>query len=162
MGIRSTDNNDMARFDLSSASLEGLKILVVEDEAIVSFMIEQVLSDLGCSAIWLAASVAEADETLNRHQPDMAILDVNVGGDLIFPVAERLQNGGIPFVFTTGYGRTGLLQSWLHCKIVHKPYDVEMLLNALSSAWMLKQAGPNSPQQLCINYQRGSNSASRV
>lgn len=137
----------MAKFDLSAVSLSGLKILVVEDEAIVSFMIEQVLSDLGCSAVWLAASIEEAEDVLNRNQPDMAILDVNVGGDLVFPIAQRLERDGIPFVFTTGYGRSGLLQSWLHCKVVHKPYDVEMLLAALDAAWTARNQAHRGAHQ---------------
>lgn len=119
---------------MSVSPLEGRKVLVVEDETIVSFMIEHVLADFGCQSIWIAASIGEALEILRTCQPDIAILDVNVGGELVFPVAERLKAAGIPFIFTTGYGRGGLLNTWLRYPVVNKPYDVDMLLAALNAA----------------------------
>lgn len=111
----------------------GLNVMVVEDEAIVSFMIEDMLLDRGCTAVWHASSVDEALNLLASRQPDLAVLDVNLGGELVFPVAKRLETAGIPFVFATGYGRNGILKDWADHAIVHKPYDGNTLAGALAA-----------------------------
>lgn len=111
----------------------GLNVMVVEDEAIVSFMIEDMLLDRGCAAVWHASNVDEALNLLGERQPDLAVLDVNLGGELVFPVARRLEAAGIPFVFATGYGRNGILRDWAHHVIVHKPYDGNTLAEALGA-----------------------------
>lgn len=110
-----------------------LNVLVVEDEAIVSFMIEDMLVDHGCAAVWHASNVGEALAILGERQPDMAVLDVNLGGELVFPVAERLEEAQIPFVFATGYGRNGILRDWARHPIIHKPYDGSTLARALAA-----------------------------
>jgi DNA-binding response OmpR family regulator len=111
----------------------GLNVMVVEDEAIVSFMIEDMLLDHGCAAVWHASNVSAALAILDAHQPHLAVLDVNLGGELVFPVAKRLEEAGIPFVFATGYGRNGILRDWAHHPIIHKPYDGNTLARALSA-----------------------------
>ncbi len=111
----------------------GLNVMVVEDEAIVSFMIEDMLLDRGCTAVWHASNVDEALKLLAARQPDLAVLDVNLGGELVFPVARKLEAAGIPFVFATGYGRNGILKDWSHHVIVHKPYDGNTLAEALQA-----------------------------
>jgi len=111
----------------------GLNVMVVEDEAIVSFMIEDMLLDRGCAAVWHASNVEQAIGLLDARQPDLAVLDVNLGGELVFPVARRLEAAGIPFVFATGYGRNGILKDWANHAIVHKPYDGNTLAEVLAA-----------------------------
>jgi CheY-like chemotaxis protein len=115
------------------AWLEGKTILVVEDETMVSFLIEDMLGELGCESILLASSVNEALETLNGHKPDAAVLDANLSGQFAFPVATRLAEAKIPFVFATGYGRSGIPNEWAANPVIQKPFTREALEAALRS-----------------------------
>jgi CheY-like chemotaxis protein len=114
--------------------LEGRSVLLVEDEALVSFHVEDMLRDLGCRDIWHAATVREALALLGRCRPDMAVLDVNLSGEMVFPVAERLRRAGVPFVFATGYGRRGLPEPWAQCPVLQKPFDADALSATLADA----------------------------
>jgi CheY-like chemotaxis protein len=82
-----------------------LRVLIVEDEGLVAMMLEDFLEDLGCQ---LAASLASVGDALAwieaGGEADAALLDVNLNGEPVFPVAERLAARGVPFAFTTGYG----------------------------------------------------------
>lgn len=114
--------------------LEGLNVLVVEDETIVSMLLEDMLQELGCSGIWHASNVGSALAILDRQAPDVALLDVNLGGELAYPVASRLDEAGIPFVFATGYGRAGIPETWSPAPVVQKPFALSSLTKAMQSA----------------------------
>ena len=90
------------------ADLNGLRVLVVEDEMMVSMLIEDMLSDLGCAVVGPASRLDEAIALVNSSTIDCAVLDVNLGGQPIFPVADLLREKGAPFAFATGYGDAGL------------------------------------------------------
>jgi len=111
--------------------LAGRRMLVVEDEMLVLRYIEMELEDLGCSAIHAAASVAEALALLESHGFDAAILDVNLGSEKSYPVADALARLGIPFVFSTGY--TGHLDrpDLEDCPVLRKPYTSAALIAAI-------------------------------
>ena len=83
--------------------LNGLKVLVVEDELLIAAEMEATLEDLGCEVVGPFARVRQALDALVDTPVDAAVLDVNVRGEMIFPVAERLQALGVPMVFCTGY-----------------------------------------------------------
>jgi CheY-like chemotaxis protein len=87
--------------------MKSLRVLVVEDDGLVAMMLEDLLEELGCQ---LAASLASVREALAWIEAggavDAALLDVNLGGEPVFPVAEALRARGVPFAFTTGYGDT--------------------------------------------------------
>ncbi len=83
--------------------LDGLKILVVEDEMLIACEMEAALEDLGCEVVGPFARIGDALEVLEDTKVDAAVLDVNVRGEMIFPVAERLKALGVPMVFCTGY-----------------------------------------------------------
>jgi CheY-like chemotaxis protein len=103
--------------------LQGLTVLVVEDESFVAMTLADMMRyDFGCGAVLDACTVAEALRLLEQQRPDLAVLDVNLGGQRVFPVAERLTAMGIPFVFETGYGRRGVPEQWRN-PIVEKPFD---------------------------------------
>lgn len=116
------------------ANLKGLRILVVEDETIVSFLIEDTLLRLGCSEVRQAGTVAQALLLLNDRKPDAAVLDVNLSGTPAYPVAARLAELGVPFVFATGYGRKGIAPEWSSRPVIQKPFDEDTLVKALSLA----------------------------
>ena len=84
-----------------------MRVLVVEDEGLVAMTVEDLLEDLGCEVAFSAAAVAQALTWLDEGgAADAALLDVNLGGEFVFPVAEALVARGTPFAFTTGYGET--------------------------------------------------------
>jgi CheY-like chemotaxis protein len=111
--------------------LEGLTVLIVEDETIISFLMEDMAAELGAAEIWHAAGVAEALELLAERRPDAAVLDVNLGGEPAYPVAERLAALKVPFVFATGYGRQGVPPGWESRPVLQKPFPVETLARGM-------------------------------
>ena len=117
------------------ASMRGLSILVVEDQLLIAMDVQTMLAQEGAGTVETASSVKEALHSLTIFQPDIAILDVNLGNGSSLPVAQALFARGIPFVFATGYGETSLIPSELgHIPIVRKPYDVTTLIAALTLA----------------------------
>lgn len=122
------------RPDRGLVSLDGLTFLVVEDETIISFLLEDMLSELGCSAVLHASRVNDALTLLREHRPDVAVLDVNLAGEYAYPVAARLAEAQIPFIFTTGYGSSGILKDWASRPVIQKPFGLEDLAAALRAA----------------------------
>lgn len=114
--------------------LRGLKVLVVEDELLVAMVIEETLAEFGCVVAGVAATVAQA---LGQVQAvadlDAAILDVNLGGEKVFPVADALRARKVPFVFSTGYGPADLAQRYPESRLLGKPYTPDALAAALAA-----------------------------
>lgn len=98
----------------------------------VFLFIEDTLRDLGCGEIWHAASVAEALALLDEIKPDAALVDVNLHGEKAYPIAERLAARGVPFLFSTGYGQTGLSGEWAGRPVIEKPFEQACLAKALT------------------------------
>ncbi len=107
----------------AGAKLTGRRILVVEDEALIAMLLEDLLGDLGCKVVGPAANVTQALELAARERPDAAVLDVNLGKETVFPVADALQRAGVPFVFITGYGPAGLTGAHSGHATIRKPID---------------------------------------
>ena len=116
------------------STLANLQVLVVEDESLVAMLIEAMLEDAGCDVVGPASRVGEALELLADHAAiDLALLDVNVAGEAVFPVAEALAARNIPFVFSTGYGEGGLPDAWRGRPVVQKPFTEESLRKTLET-----------------------------
>jgi CheY-like chemotaxis protein len=115
--------------------LQGLRVIVVEDDSMICLLIEDMLLELGCKVVGTACDFRRAIELAQRDESiDVAILDVNLGGRLVFPVADILSKRGIPFLFASGLGAGGLPADWQgHCS-VQKPMTVAALANALGRA----------------------------
>jgi CheY-like chemotaxis protein len=111
------------------------RIMIVEDEALVALMVEDLLTDFGCQ---ISASFGAVDDALayltDAPAPpadiDGAVLDVNIGGTMVFPVAERLRAAGIPFVFATGYGALPR-QGFEDVTVLNKPINPMLLKDAV-------------------------------
>jgi CheY-like chemotaxis protein len=114
-----------------SSQFDGLKVLVVEDETIIAFMIEDMLRELGCGDVLHAASIANALLAVERNRPDVAILDVNLGGAPVYAVAEKLDAAGVPFAFASGYGQGGISDAWAGRTVIQKPFDLPRLAEGL-------------------------------
>jgi len=113
--------------------LKGMRLLLVEDEAMVAMMLEDMLGDLGCEVVGPADSMPQALALANGDNAIAgAILDVNVGGQPIYPVAEALKARGVPFVFITGYGLADIDGRFAGTPTVQKPFSMPILRDALA------------------------------
>jgi CheY-like chemotaxis protein len=112
--------------------LSGRRVLVVEDEMMVLMNIEGALADLGCAAISVAATADDALALLEAEHFDVAMLDVNLGGQTSYRVADALARRSIPFVFSTGYGEHGLESRFGDRPVLQKPYSDADLAAALA------------------------------
>tara|TARA_R110002020_G_scaffold327715_4_gene543672 strand:+ start:531 stop:896 length:366 start_codon:yes stop_codon:yes gene_type:complete len=113
--------------------IEGMRVLVVEDESLVALQLEDMLLDMGCHVVGPAMRLRAAGELLDSGVGiDCAVLDVNVSGEMVYPIAERLAEMGIPFIFATGYGRDGVDQRWTAVPILQKPYTSEEIGESLA------------------------------
>jgi CheY-like chemotaxis protein len=118
-----------------SEALAGRRILVVEDEALVAMLLETILEDMGCSAVGPVGTVDDALEVvLADPLIDAALLDINVAGREVFPVAEALRERGVPFVFSTGYGEGALPDNWRGHPTIQKPFTESAIRDALFRA----------------------------
>jgi CheY-like chemotaxis protein len=118
---------------MAGLSTSKSRVLIVEDEALVAMLLEDMLIDAGYTVSGTASAIAQALEFVIDAAADfdIAILDVNLRGKPIFPVAEVLAQAGKPFVFATGYGAGSLPEAWRDRPTLQKPFgagDVERVL----------------------------------
>ncbi|CAN7405937.1 response regulator [Phenylobacterium sp. LjRoot225] len=111
--------------------LRGRRILVVEDEMMVAMMLQDMLDDLGCLVVGPAASVDEALSMIKMQPLEAAVLDVNLSGQMSYPVADALIAHDVPFVFSTGYASNRLQEGYRAFPALQKPYHVSELRDAL-------------------------------
>jgi CheY-like chemotaxis protein len=105
------------------------RILVAEDEFFVALVVEETLQSLGCTVLGPFSDLAEATEVARREQVDPAVLDINLRGEMVYPLAEQLHRHGIPLVFTTGYAAKDVPEQFRLFEFLRKPV----------SAWTLKK-----------------------
>lgn len=104
--------------------LTGRRILIVEDEMLVSMVIEEALKDLGCDVVGPVATRDKALVLAKAEALDGALLDVNLGGEPVYPVADALSSRGIPFAFVTGYGQIGIADRYAKMPTLVKPFQL--------------------------------------
>jgi CheY-like chemotaxis protein len=108
------------------------KFLVVEDEFMIAMLIEDYLSELGHEMAWQTDNIPEALQIIeNNDDIDGAILDMNLRGETVRPIAEELRTKQIPFCFMTGYG-AGAATSHPDVPIISKPFDMAVLRDTIS------------------------------
>lgn len=117
---------------IDAGRIKGQRILIVEDAVLLALELEAGLADAGAVIAGNAASRDEALSMLDR-QIDAAVLDANLNGEMITPVAEALRARGTPFIFATGYGERGAPEGF-DAPIVRKPYNVQQIIRALVEA----------------------------
>ncbi len=118
----------------ASPGFAGLRILVVEDEVAIAMLIEDMLLDLGATVIGPVGRLAQAKALAETETFDIALVDVNVAGEAIYPVVEILAGRGIRFVFSTGYGSAGIDGAWRDRPVLQKPFSQAELETALGEA----------------------------
>ncbi|CAN7283551.1 response regulator [Neorhizobium tomejilense] len=112
----------------------GLKVLLVEDEGFVALMIEDMLQELGCEIVASVARLREGCEIAASAEIDLAVLDINLAGQPSFPIAETLRDRSVPFIFSTGYGESGVPEEFAGSRVLGKPFSLESLRDTITSA----------------------------
>jgi CheY-like chemotaxis protein len=107
------------------------KVLVVEDEYLIRMLLEDMLDELGYGVAAAVGSLSEAREHASGGEFSAAILDVNVDGQEIYPVADILAARGLPFVFVTGYGEGSLPDRFRGRPALQKPFQADRLKQTL-------------------------------
>jgi DNA-binding response OmpR family regulator len=103
-------------------------VLVIEDEMMVAMGLEMALEDAGYAVVGPFGRIDQAIEAARSGHMEIALLDVNVRGDEVFPVADILAARGVPFAFLTGYGRETLPARFAANRILSKPFQVSQLM----------------------------------
>jgi CheY-like chemotaxis protein len=107
------------------------RILIVEDEALIAVMLTDMLDELGYDVAASTSQVSQAKEFLAGEKVDIALLDVNLGNEKIDPIADLLAELGCPFIFTTGYGQSGVPAAHANRVVLQKPFNINDLTAAL-------------------------------
>ncbi|TZF89867.1 response regulator [Lysobacter lacus] len=114
--------------------IEGLKVLLVEDEYVLALGLTDALADLGAVVIGPVATVEDALALVERMpEIDAAVLDVNLGREVVYPVADSLAARGIPFLFATANERADLPERFAHVPVCAKPFHVEAFRDAVAA-----------------------------
>lgn len=112
--------------------MRGLKVFLVEDEAIIRMTVADMLRAMGHSIAAEAGHMREAMALARSAEFDLAVLDLNVGGQMIFPVADLILTRGLPFIFATGYGQGVSPKRFQDRPALRKPLSSEALSTAIN------------------------------
>jgi DNA-binding response OmpR family regulator len=113
--------------------LVGKRVLIVEDEMLVALLIEDFLIDFGCSTLGPCGSLANALVAARNEMFDLAVLDVNLAGEMVYPVVEALEERHIPFLFLSGYGDEAIPAGHGEWKVCAKPFRGDDLATMMSA-----------------------------
>ncbi len=113
-------------------TLDGLRILLVEDEGMIAMLVKSMLVSIGCNVVGVAGRVPDAIKKVGTLSFDVALLDINLAGTLSYPVADALRSRGMPFIFATSYGRGALPDEMYDAPMLSKPFAVNQLEAALN------------------------------
>jgi DNA-binding response OmpR family regulator len=127
------------------AMLDGSRVLIVEDEAMIAALLESILAEAGCSIVGPVPTINQAMETIERDKIDVAVLDVRVNGDEVYPIVDRLLKSHIPIMFVSGYSQQDLCAGYRHHAFISKPFDAEEVVILLEK--VLTAGGWHLPQQ---------------
>jgi len=116
------------------------RVLLVEDEIFVVWLLEDMLADLGCAVVGPASSVNQALAMIDAEAIDAVVLDVNLNGQMSYPIADVLAARSVPFVFSTGYDKDTLLDGYRIFPVLQKPFHRSQL-----SVVLAKMLTPKEP-----------------
>jgi CheY-like chemotaxis protein len=115
-------------------TVAGKRVLVVEDEMMIRMLLEGMLTDLGHTVAAEAGGIEEAVALAKKGAFDVAVLDVNLNGHPVTPVAEILLERGVPFIFASGYGQRGVPEAYRAIPTLQKPFQTDALAQAIETA----------------------------
>jgi PAS domain S-box-containing protein len=133
------------RTESGRSRLTGKRVLLVEDEALLSMVLVDYLTEAGCVVVGPAHTVDKAAALINEATFDAALLDVNLSGRTSQDLALALTQKGVPFAFVTGYGREGLPTTFRQALMVEKPFTESLVLGAVEQ--LLNKTGNISSLQ---------------
>ena len=119
---------------MGAARTSGGSVFLVEDEVMIRMMVADMLEELGYRVVGEAGDIGEAMRLAQSAEFDLAILDVNVNGKVISPVAELIAARNLPFIFATGYGSSGLPAEYRDRPALQKPFQIETLARVIEQA----------------------------
>ena len=124
----------MTETEAEDNNLSALRILIVEDEYYVADDLARALEGLGATVLGPVATLEEAERLVAEGRFDCAVLDMNLRGEMAFPIADRLEAQGIPFVVASGYNSASLPDRFSAVPRVEKPYDPAQVVAILPRA----------------------------
>jgi CheY-like chemotaxis protein len=127
-----------------NSPFSGRRVLLVEDEMMVAWLLEDMLAELGCAVVGPAASVNQALAMIDAEAIDVAVLDVNLNGQMSYPIADALAARGVPFLFSTGYNKDRLLDGYRNFLVLQKPFHRSELGDTLAKLLTPQQASGES------------------
>ena len=111
-----------------------MRVLIAEDEFLVGLQLEEDLRSAGCSIVGPFSTLEAATRASRREPFDLAVLDINLNGDRVYPLADELSARGIPFIFLSGYLPTDLPERFRKWRQVAKPHDPAALIKQIRAA----------------------------
>jgi CheY-like chemotaxis protein len=118
---------------MTDGPFSGRRVLVIEDEMMVAMLLKDILADLGFTVVGSAARVEHALALIEAAGAlDAAVLDINLNGQMSYPVADALVARGVPFLFATGYGRDSVMNGYRSFPLLQKPFRLLELAEALT------------------------------
>lgn len=114
-------------------TISGLRTLLVEDEALVAMLLEDMLVELGHQVMATVSRRGEAFRLIDEMPVDLAVLDINLDGEQTYPIASVLSSRQIPFIFSTGYDSAGIHEDWRHIPLLQKPFQAHDLAQGILS-----------------------------
>ena len=119
---------------MTAGSLGNVRVFVVEDESLVTMMLEDMLEMMGCIVVGTASTIEQARAKIAAAPFDIAILDVNLNGTLSVEIAQKLRDMRVPFILSTGYGHAGIPAEYRDAPVIAKPFHLHELSQALAAA----------------------------
>ena len=120
---------------MTARSLPSRRVLIVEDEMLIALMLQDMLQEAGLIVEGVANSLPAGLDMARTAEAQLAILDINLNGEEAYPIAEVLQDRGIPFIFSTGYGAGSVKPPYVSVPQLVKPYQQESLSAAIQAAF---------------------------
>ncbi len=120
-----------SRDETAASRLQGKRVLVIEDEALIAMVLGDYLEQFGCVLVGPAHSLEKARALIESKDFDAALVDANLAGKRVDELALALTQKNVPFAFVTGYGRDALPQGFHNAVAVDKPFTPDQVRNAL-------------------------------
>ncbi|HEV2080706.1 MAG TPA: response regulator [Allosphingosinicella sp.] len=118
---------DLGTETAATGKLAGRRVLVVEDSPLIATVLEDMLQDLGCTVVGPIGNMAFAVDLAKTEAMDAAIIDLNIRGGKVYPVAEVLRDRNIPFLLASGYADWTLREDFKDRPRLTKPYSAELV-----------------------------------
>ncbi len=133
-GRRNATDRNGGNGAAARAVMPGNRLLLVEDEALTGMMMSDMLTELGFHVIGPFGRLADAMAAVGREDFQAAVLDVNLDGEMVYPVADAVLARGVPFVFVTGYSAEGIDRRFAKVPVLQKPIERQMLQSVFLDA----------------------------